>query len=94
MKIFSPAFLVAKELVRTAALDLDGEEADLSWGQLTDISDFLQEIAARAVPFWPPQSKLNSLWGVGPSLEKPSKPPTSPSDPIGPDRRAAAAARA
>jgi hypothetical protein len=34
---------------------------DWSWGKRNQISAFLQEIAVRAVSFWPPPSTSNSL---------------------------------
>ena len=37
------------------------EAQDCSWGKLNLFSDFLQEIAVRALPFRPPQSKSRSL---------------------------------
>jgi hypothetical protein len=37
------------------------KRTDCSWGKLTSISDFLQEIAARAAYFRPPPSKSKSL---------------------------------
>jgi hypothetical protein len=40
---------------------LHAEAQDCSWAKLNLISDFLQGIVVRAVPFRPPQSKNNSL---------------------------------
>jgi hypothetical protein len=37
------------------------KRTDCSWGKLILISDFLQEIAARALPFGPPPSKSKSF---------------------------------
>jgi len=45
------------------------EAQDCSWGKLSLVSDFLQEIVVRAVPFRPPQSKSRSLEAAS------SKPP-------------------
>jgi hypothetical protein len=60
-KIFSRAFVVAKGLSKRRPTIRHAEEMDCSWGDLSLISDFLQEIAARALAFGPPPSKSKSL---------------------------------
>jgi hypothetical protein len=39
----------------------DAKAQDCSWGKLNSISDFLQEIVVRAVPFRPPRFNIDSL---------------------------------
>jgi hypothetical protein len=60
-KFFPRAFVVAKGLSKRRPTIRHAEEMDCSWGDLSLISDFLQEIAARALAFGPPPSKSKSL---------------------------------
>jgi hypothetical protein len=58
---FPTAFVVAKGPSKRLAHDLAREREDCSWHKLNSVSDFLQDIAAQAIPAWPPPSKGNSL---------------------------------
>jgi hypothetical protein len=58
---FPTAFGVAKGPSKRLAHDLAREREDCSWHKLNSVSDFLQDIAAQAIPAWPPPSKGNSL---------------------------------
>jgi hypothetical protein len=61
-RIFPPAFIVTKEPSKRLAMIWHTKGTDCTWGKPTSISDFLQDIAARVVPAWPPPpSKSNSL---------------------------------
>ena len=59
--LFSRAFSVALEAPEREPAVLACGSAGLFMGKLNLVSDFLQEIVVRAVPFRPPQSKSNSL---------------------------------
>jgi hypothetical protein len=58
--VFPPAFVVAKELLERQPTISHAEGTDCSWRKLNAVSDFLQYIAALAVPFWLPPIKNNS----------------------------------
>jgi hypothetical protein len=61
-EIFSRSFFLALLSSRNGSPAIRyGEGMDCSWGKLTSVSDFLQEIAVRALPFGPPSSKSKSL---------------------------------
>jgi hypothetical protein len=61
IKFFLALFFVAKQASQRQPTIWHAEGMDCSWGKLNLISDFLQEIPARAVPVWPPLSKGNAL---------------------------------
>src|SRR3984957_15537608 len=60
-KIFSSRLSSRKSRRNGGPTIRHAEEMDCSWGDLSLISDFLQEIAARALGFGPPPSKSKSL---------------------------------
>jgi hypothetical protein len=60
-KFFLAPFVGAKEPSERPPTICHERRMDRSWGKLTSVSDFRQEIAARAASFRPPPSKSKSL---------------------------------
>jgi hypothetical protein len=60
-KFFLAPFVGAKEPSERPPTICHEKRMDRSWGKLTSVSDFRQEIAARAASFRPPPSKSKSL---------------------------------
>ena len=68
--IFPCAFVVAKGPLKRRPAMRHAKRTDCSWGKLTSISDFLQEIAA--LPCKPPPSKSNRPCLAG-ARQRPAK---------------------